>query len=814
MKLPFSLTFGKKEIKNHFLALLFQDEKIGAVVFEETAGTIQVISHAEEHFTSSLEEAPFDELLDIIDKAVSTAEGTLNEGIQTEKTVFGVKQEWISEGKIKKDYLIRLKKVCDELQLQPIGFLVFTEAIIHLLQKEEGAPVSAILVETGKKLIDISIIRAGRIVANKKIPFTTPVPHAVDEALKQFNDIEIFPSRIILFDSDNNEKLSQSFIHHSWSKSLPFLHMPQVTILPQGFDTKGVLYGTATQMGFEVSDVDFRTPIKTIAPQHDKKTFIPQTDIRDNLENPETLQQTGALQKEEQLEEEVLGNKPHNDPEFAIQTSDDMILHDSVSADYFGFIKNGDITNETKLGKKTHFTINAPSAIIDQAIAEIPEEVKDDETELNKPDGGLPVNSMLLFDGIKKGIANIKDNFSFQKFFQKKRRTSIGQPKETISTAKSFPKRLLILPLLLILIIAGFVWYVTAVAANVIITVSPKVLEDKEQVTFAVGGSSDNSKNIIAASDIQVQEQGTLSQDATGTKAVGTPAKGSITIFSIFTNSTNIPQGTKLTSDNGLVFTLTNAVNVGSFSGDISDPPVTISNVSVTANDIGPNYNLPSGTKFTINGLDKGSISAKNDAAFSGGTQQNITVVSQKDEDALVSNLTKNLETKAQTDISNTAGNDKVVLPFFTKEEVTKKTFSKNVGDQAKSVSLDATITYHSASYTKNDLQSFSQSIFQGKIPSNSTLSPNGIQATVSDPKNDNQSFRGSLDMKASFLPKLDTQTITQDITGKSFNQAQSIIQKYPQVSNVAIQLQPNIPFLPKLLPRFSKNIHVSITNE
>jgi len=51
----------------------------------------------------------------------------------------------------------RLKKASDELGLEPIGFLVSAESIVNLLQKDEGAPVTAVLVEMGQKFITVSV---------------------------------------------------------------------------------------------------------------------------------------------------------------------------------------------------------------------------------------------------------------------------------------------------------------------------------------------------------------------------------------------------------------------------------------------------------------------------------------------------------------------------------------------------------------------------------------------------------------------------------------------------------------------------------
>ena len=33
---------------------------------------------------------------------------------------------------------------------------------------------------------------------------------------------------------------------------MPFLHVPQITVLPAGFDMRSVMFGAATQMGFKV----------------------------------------------------------------------------------------------------------------------------------------------------------------------------------------------------------------------------------------------------------------------------------------------------------------------------------------------------------------------------------------------------------------------------------------------------------------------------------------------------------------------------------------------------------------------------------
>lgn len=151
MNLPFFKRFKKKVVPLYYLVLVLRDEKAQAVIFEEIEGIAKIIGQKEENFSTSIDEISQEELLEKLDKAISHAESSLPDNIQTHKTIFGVKDSWTDNDQIKKEYLAKLKKVSSELELVPIGFLVISQAIAHLLQKEEGAPVSAILAEVNKK---------------------------------------------------------------------------------------------------------------------------------------------------------------------------------------------------------------------------------------------------------------------------------------------------------------------------------------------------------------------------------------------------------------------------------------------------------------------------------------------------------------------------------------------------------------------------------------------------------------------------------------------------------------------------------------
>ncbi len=233
MKLPFPVEFGKKVKKEYFLALLLKDESICALICEETLGKIHVVSEKEEFFQDTIETATAEELLDIADKAISTAETSLPQGVETQKTIFGVKESWVEDLKIRKEYLGKLKHLSDTLGLSPIGFIVIHEAIAHLLQKEEGAPISAVLVEIGEKVLAVSLLRAGRIIDTKKAKIEDSIAQTTDRILHHFTNFEVLPSRIILYSKKEVETIAQEFIKHQWSKLFHFYMFHRLHSFPR-----------------------------------------------------------------------------------------------------------------------------------------------------------------------------------------------------------------------------------------------------------------------------------------------------------------------------------------------------------------------------------------------------------------------------------------------------------------------------------------------------------------------------------------------------------------------------------------------------
>jgi hypothetical protein len=772
MKLPIPFIKEKKSLKEYYLALLLDDEKTGSVILEETEGKIKIVGKHEEHLPHPIETLPLDDLITLVDRTISRAEEVLPPDIETHKTVFGVKENWVDKEtkKIKHEYLSKLKKVCDALDLSPIGFMVINEAIANLLQSEEGAPLSAVLVELGHKTVHITLFRGGQIAESVNGPMEHSAPATVDSLLKKFT-APVLPSKIVLSHSKDTKNLAQHFMHHEWSKSLPFLHVPQVTMLPDDFDARAITYGAAQQMGFEVIGVE--------------KFAIPEVGHTES-------------EMQQQVEEKTFVVQDENVPE---------------DGDNFGFVTNDDIAKhaikETP-HKVEHPPIhNPPPSATEEAIGhhkEMPHQHLPHHGEEAEKQNDQEASSRLLRREKKTSILlagmiakikslNLPSNIKLPEALKNNKRVKLG---------------ILIAGVIILLGIALSAFYFNGVKAEVILSVKPKEVTQEETITFSTSAGSDFSQKVIAAKSVSVSIDGEVSTNATGKKDTGEKAKGTVTIFNNATRETSLSSGTTITSSNDISFTLDKDVKVASASGDIftGTKPGT-AQVPVTAKEIGTEGNLPSNTRFTVGG--NSSLAARNDSAFAGGTKKTITVVSRNDIAKLRSELPKSLEEKAREELASKNGSDETVLPVFVKTSVEDEDFDKDVDDEAKQVKLKATVVFEGMSYQNNDLENFDKSILKDNFSEDISFAEDSLKNEITDLTVEDGEVQGSLKITAGLLPVINTNDIIGKLKNVSEEEAQQTLETLPQVTESEIKYSPNLFFLSKLFPKLPNNINVTV---
>lgn len=176
------------------------------------------------------------ELVGACDAALSSAVAKLPENYnEPTKTVFGVVSGWVKDGEIGDAHLAKIKTVCTELSLTPVGFVVLPEAIAHLYKSEDGTPLSAVIIGLGSEDLEVSVFKLGNLAGTTVVARSVSLTDDVTEGLNRFESAAPLPSRIILYDGRDGEleDAKEELIKNSWEETsgIKFLHTPNVEIL-------------------------------------------------------------------------------------------------------------------------------------------------------------------------------------------------------------------------------------------------------------------------------------------------------------------------------------------------------------------------------------------------------------------------------------------------------------------------------------------------------------------------------------------------------------------------------------------------------
>lgn len=186
------------------------------------------------------------------DELIEAANIALDEALadfqpEPEKILFGVPDSWLQDDELKSKYSQVLKKMTKELDVYPLAYVSTTHAICHFLQRQEGIPTTAILVEIGDPLV-VSVVKAGKVLATKEVARGEHLSRDVEKALLTISDIEVLPAKIMIFGKSELGKLKEDMVSFNWMNQLPFLHIPKIEILEENVALKALSFAGASEI--------------------------------------------------------------------------------------------------------------------------------------------------------------------------------------------------------------------------------------------------------------------------------------------------------------------------------------------------------------------------------------------------------------------------------------------------------------------------------------------------------------------------------------------------------------------------------------
>lgn len=369
-------------------------------------------------------------------------------------------------------------------------------------------------------------------------------------------------------------------------------------------------------------------------------------------------------------------------------------------------------------------------------------------------------------------------------------------------------KHTVILALIIGAVLLALSAYLLLPKAEVKIFVEPKILEKDTTVTADPNQKTVNEEGkIIPGQIIETDVSGSAKDTASGKRQIGDPAKGTIVIINNTDKGQSFSTGTVLTGPGGLKFKLDKTASVSATAAD-ADSKSTVT-VTVTAIDLGADGNLPSKTNLTIGSFSASQFVARAEGNFSGGTSKEATVVSSEDQQRLLAKLSSDLRGQAQQKLQEQFNNKKVLQEALS-ENITKKSYNKNLNDQATEFSLNLTIKYKGTAFEDKDLKSIVSKLVTTQVPEGFQLNleDTETQAEVSKLEKDGKLIFLAK-FKAKLLPKIDTDKIKNQIKGKSLSEAANAIKSMDNILGSEIKISPKLPPVLQRLPVLGKNIKI-----
>lgn len=747
------------------------------------------------------------DLVEAADMAFSEAVGkaTISEEDEPKKVIFGLPHAWVEGEKVVPEKLKRLKKICQGLDLKPVGFVVTIEAIVKYLKTLEGVSPNIILANLSSKQVEVTLLRSGKILGPSFVNRSDNLGEDIAGGLSQLGGEEVLPTRIIVYDSGKEiEGKKEEVLSYPWleeGKNFNFLHLPKVEVAPPDFDIKAV----ALAGGAEVAKAEgIAAEIFLEEKPAEAKEEPPEEDEAKKAEKEEVFwEETREIAEKKSPPEEVSGEKdPSKDEEKLLPIKKPVGLG-------FGFMKGKDVTAEEKppdepLKEPLKVETQSPEG---QRAVDFPQPMVGIQAVERQPFEEKPKTPLKGRFKIPRPKIDLTKIFSpFRKLFSLIRRPT------------KLPLLGIILGVFFVLLVGGifaFWWLIPKV--EVILTVKPQVLEKEFKITLDSGAASpDREGMVIPAKVVEATIDGEMQVETTGTKIIGDEAKGEVIIYNRTMGEKTLVKGTVLTGPGDLQFVLDEEVVVASESAgpDYATVPGKAT-VAVTAVAIGSEGNLASGTEFDVDKFSTTDFIARNDAAFSGGTSREIRIVSESDQEDLLNSLLAQLQAEAGEKLTEKINPADSLVEESLTEKISKKSFDKDVKEEAERLRLELGVKFSALSYQKAELNSFVKEKIKDAVSSGFEFKEEESEISFElSEVIDEEKVLFIASFKADLWPKIDQDQIRNNLRGKKPDIGEYYLSRLPNISGYKITFTPQLPPRLKTFPRVLKNIKIEVISQ
>jgi hypothetical protein len=298
-----------------------------------------------------------------------------------------------------------------------------------------------------------------------------------------------------------------------------------------------------------------------------------------------------------------------------------------------------------------------------------------------------------------------------------------------------------------------------------------------------------------------------------GQREVGEKAKGTVILNNFDDKSISYSAGTKITADS-LVYTLDSDVTIASASSSVSTIQAETKEAGVTAEKIGPEYNIDKDKRLSVSGASSRNFAVAK-GAFSGGTKKQLNTIAKKDLDLLEKEILDAEQSSLLDEVKAKLGKNESLIPDLTEVKIADKNFSGEVGQEAKEVSLTANVEIQYYVFDDTNLKKEVANRLKKDVPSGFEIDKGKLAYNIDNTDKNEGDVDMNVKGEATVVKTVDKKKLLESITGKNLIETRRILKENFGAEDVQIKSNSTpLIFLNSILPWSSKNIDVRLKSE
>ncbi len=737
----------------HFGLLLKEENAIGAIIEEREDG-MSILAKKHISYTNGWEN-----ILEDVDRLISSLQDKTD--VIVDVIVYFVYAYCVDDTKqqIRKPYVDIMRTLSKELEFKKPQYLTCYEGIATWLTKREEKPIDFILVEMDENQVTVLAYKSGRREYIHTIARSDDCLDDLKIELHVLAGIMSLPLRMYVYSSNDLDDLCASIVDHDWGDL--FEHKPTTIYIPETELIDGLVHTYGDQ-------IPGKAPVATTSKKHRNVNSAIDVEGRDILSSKTVDEEVEELYEDEGIEGEDLSNPDENNHH--------PIREDGKKLKSLGFVVGRDIATTPQT--------NYPLRLFGRAV-----------------------------DPSRENPFSHKSKASF---VDSHRNNSVGRSYAQRLQERGRWKRWIPMgggvgAFLVIGIIGIEIFFHSAT-----VYIYAETQEIEKEISFMVSIDALSEEGNLGIKEHVLSVETSASRGTTGNREDGDRASGVVTLHNFSDEVVAFDAGTLLRVDSK-TYLLDQDVTIPAATEEIVNAtPAKFPGKeqgTITAVDIGPQYNIEAGQRFRIGDTSRNTFFALNDDAIAGGSQRSLQTVSEDDLTMLRTALEEKAKARLQEDFRQTQGGEEEIIDPLVSTKVDSIDIPYEIGEESSEIEGSATVQMVYYTHNPDDTIKAIAETLSKDVDEGYDLPAQSIVFTIDDAIVDNNNIDIDITARGKAQKTIDVSTVYENIVGRPVPEVEYYIAKELDVREYDIMNNSIFFFTQGRMPWWKNNIVLTVDN-